>query len=138
MLTILVLGAAALTVASRATNESPAKPSASCSQCKIVSFKKDVLPAFQESCLACHYDKTQMPGLDLSMGRAYADLVNQKSHLDPHLLLVTPSSVSGSFLMEKLSPKPRYGAPMPPYGRPLTPEEVSLLAEWIRQGAKDN
>lgn len=115
-----------------------AAPSNACAKCRIVSFKNDVLPALQESCLACHYDKSQMPGLDLSSAVAYQDLVNHKSRLDPHLLLVKPSSIADSFLFDKLSPKPRFGATMPPYGRPLSPAEKDLLARWIEQGAKDN
>jgi hypothetical protein len=74
----------------------------------------------------------------LSADRAYADLVNQKSRLNPRAVLVKPSSVDDSFPMNKISPKPFAGASMPPYGRPMTRAEVSLLAEWIRQGAKDN
>jgi hypothetical protein len=108
------------------------------SDCRVVSFKNDVLPALQESCLACHYSKSQMPGLDLSSANAYADLVNRKSSLDGHLVLVKPSSAADSFIVEKLSPKPRYGASMPPYARPLSPSEKNLLTEWIQQGAKDN
>ncbi|HWB83794.1 MAG TPA: hypothetical protein VG675_06620 [Bryobacteraceae bacterium] len=106
--------------------------------CRVVSFKTDVLPALQESCLACHYSKSQMPGLDLSTANAYSDLVNRKSSLDAHLVLVKPSAVADSFLVEKLSPKPRYGASMPPYARPLSPAEKNLLTQWIQQGAKDN
>ena len=106
--------------------------------CRTVSFKRDVLPAFQESCVACHYDKNQMPGLDLSPSSAYADLVNRKSHLNPNLVLVKPSSPVKSFLLEKLSRKPRFGAAMPAYGKPLTPAQKTLLTEWIKQGAKDN
>ncbi len=106
--------------------------------CQTVSFKRDVLPAFQDSCVACHYDKNQMPGLDLSPSSAYTDLVNRRSHLNPDLVLVKPSSPAKSFLLEKLSGKPRFGAAMPAYGKPLTPAQKTLLTEWIKQGAKDN
>lgn len=110
----------------------------SCSECKKVSLKRDLLPVLNESCLPCHYDKKQAPGLDLSDPVAYANLVNQKSRLDPHLILVKPSSPSESFLVDKLSPKPKFGEHMPPYGRPLTPQERTLLIEWIAQGAPNN
>jgi len=106
--------------------------------CRTVSFKRDVLPALQDSCVACHYDKNQMPGLDLSTSSAYSDLVNRKSHLNPNLVLVQPSSPAKSFLLEKLSGKPRFGSAMPAYGKPLTPAQKTLLTEWIKQGAKDN
>ena len=106
--------------------------------CRVVSFKKDVLPALQDSCLACHYDKNEMPGLDLSTASAYTDLVNRKSFLNPTSVLVRPSSPAKSFLFEKLSAKPRVGAAMPPYGKPLTPAQKTLLVQWIQQGAKDN
>jgi hypothetical protein len=110
----------------------------SCTNCKVVSFRRDVLAPLQDSCLACHYDQSQTPGLDLSAGAAYANLVNRKSALNPQMVLVKPSSVAGSFLMDKLSAKPKVGGSMPPYGRPLTPAEKKLIAEWIQQGAKDN
>jgi hypothetical protein len=113
------------------------KPDA-CANCKVVSFRRDVLAPLQDSCLACHYDKTQAPGLDLSAGAAYANLVNRKSALNPKMVLVKPSSVADSFLMDKLSVKPKVGGSMPPYGRPLTPAEKKLIAEWIEQGARDN
>ena len=112
--------------------------SRSCSECKKVSLKRDLLPVLNESCLPCHYDKKQAPGLDLSDPVAYANLVNQKSRLDPHLILVKPSSPSESFLVDKLSPKPKFGEHMPPYGRPLTTQERTLLIEWIVQGAPNN
>lgn len=106
--------------------------------CQAVSFKKDVLPALQDSCVACHYDKNQMPGLDLSTSSAYTDLVNRKSNMAPDMVLVRPSSPDKSFLLEKISGKPRFGSAMPLYGKPLTPAEKALLTEWIKQGAKDN
>lgn len=118
----------------------PISPSAvaSCAECRVVSFKRDVLTALQNSCLACHYSKDQSPGLDLSTADAYSELVNRKSRLNPQMMLVKPSSVQESFLMDKLATRPRIGEPMPPYGRPLTPEEKGRLAEWIRQGARNN
>src|SRR5581483_2160172 len=100
--------------------------------------RRDVLPSLQDSCLACHYDKSQAPGLDLSAASAYTNLVNHKSALNPKMVLVKPAAVTESFLFDKLSPKPKVGGSMPPYGRPLTPAEKKLLAEWIEQGAKDN
>ena len=112
--------------------------SSKCSECKLVSFKDDVMPALRESCLACHYDKSQAPGLDLSAGPAYDELVNRKSLLNPRQVLVKPSSIADSFLIDKLAATPRVGASMPPYGRGLTPEEKTLLEEWIQQGARNN
>src|SRR5438309_7578241 len=44
----------------------PAADRAACANGKEISFKQDVLPALQESCLACRYAKEQWPGLDLS------------------------------------------------------------------------
>ena len=89
-----------------AAADSPASQNASSSgkgaKCRVVSFKQDVSPALQDSCLACHYDKNQMPGLDLSTASAYTDLVNRKSFLNPNAVLVQPASPSKSFLLEKL------------------------------------
>ena len=125
-----------LTIATLALGATPPRPA--CANCKVVSFRHDVLAVLQDSCLACHYDKSQAPGLDLSAAAAYASLVNHKSALNPKMVLVKPSSVADSFLMDKLSLKPQVGGSMPPYGRPLTAAEKKLVAEWIEQGAKDN
>lgn len=120
----------------------PAKPagqkSAAAHGTRVVSFKRDILPALQDHCMACHFQKDQWPGMDLSTDRAYLTLVNHKGQLSGSDMLVKPVDPVHSFLINKLSDKPRVGKSMPPYGKGLSPQEQHLLAEWIKQGARNN
>ncbi len=105
---------------------------------RVVSFRRDVLPVLQDHCMACHFQKDHWPGMDLSQDRAYTTLVNQKGTLSGKQFLVKADDPNDSFLMNKLSAKPRAGDPMPPYGKGLSPAENHLIAQWIQQGAKNN
>jgi uncharacterized membrane protein len=118
-------------------SKSVAKPAIAHST-RVVSFRRDVLPVLQDRCMACHFQKDHWPGMDLSQDRAYMTLVNQKGQLSGKDVLVKPADPTHSFLMNKLSAKPRVGESMPPYGMGLSPQERNLVAQWIQQGAKNN
>jgi uncharacterized membrane protein len=134
-------GQAAQPKAAGAAAKSGAKPAAAAPGAHgthVVSFHRDILPILQDRCMACHFQKDHWPGMDLSQDRAYMTLVNHKGTLSGKDMLVKPDDPMHSFLMNKLSAKPRAGDPMPPYGMGLSPAEHHLIVQWIQQGAKNN
>ncbi|MGA9116379.1 MAG: c-type cytochrome domain-containing protein [Bacteroidota bacterium] len=106
-----------------------------------VSFREDVFPLVKKYCLPCHAEDNANP----------SDL-----HLDTYKSLkaggrkgpgIVPGKPSESMFLQKMGEKPPFGGRMPLHSkrkikegkvRWLTPEEMDLLARWIRQGAKDN
>jgi hypothetical protein len=105
------------------------------------SFKANVMPIFQKHCLPCHAEESFNPSA-LS--------------LDDHALLmkggehgaaVVPGKPDESLLVKKVLADPPFGERMPMRSkrrksveRPaqLSEEEVQVLQEWIRAGAKND
>lgn len=93
-----------------------------------VSFASDVQPIFTSRCISCHFY--------LNSGVS-------------HLYLTTPDVIVGgslavpyepdnSFLYLKLTPAPPSGARMPFGGPYLTEAQMTLIRNWIGEGALDN
>lgn len=105
------------------------------------SFKANVMPIFQKYCLPCHAEESFNPSA-LS--------------LDDHALLmkggehgaaVVPGKPEESLLVKKVLADPPFGERMPMRSkrrksadRPvqLSEEEVQVLQEWIKAGAKND
>jgi hypothetical protein len=69
---------------------------------KNVSLKRDVRPALHESCLPCHYDKKQAPGVDEGA------LLGSGESKKPPGLTLNPCKTFlalGELLIDKLSAK---------------------------------
>ncbi len=84
----------------------------------------------------CHGGDGAAGGLDLSRGKAHADLVGVAASRRPDRLLVSPGDPEGSYLMQRLvagGDSPR----MPLAAAPLTDAEVEAIRAWIRDGAKE-
>src|SRR5207248_7147831 len=95
---------------------------------KPVSFFKDVRPLLSRSCVGCHQPGKLKGKLDLS---SHASLRTGGKSGPP----VIPGDPEKSLLVRQVSgPDPE----MPAKGEKLTPDEVHTLAEWVRQGAKDD
>lgn len=53
--------------------------------------------------------------------------------------VIVPGSPCDSILVQKLGPTPPFGSRMPFNGPPyFTPEELTLVKDWIAEGALDN
>jgi mono/diheme cytochrome c family protein len=99
-----------------------------------VSFKKDVLPIFQENCVSCHTpgsEGTTLSGLDLT---GYKGVMTGTRYG----AMVIPGNAEYSNLMWLLdwraSPQLRM-----PHGKQQLPVAArDTIRTWIRQGAKDN
>src|SRR5579863_8037448 len=73
---------------------------------RAVSFRRDVLPALQSKCMACHFDSETPPGLNFSSEEAYANLVGRNCIEVPNEDIVKPGDPAQSYLIKKISEKP--------------------------------
>jgi hypothetical protein len=120
---------------------------------KAPSFRQDVLPEIQKTCLGaegCHGNKpTDSVHLDLRADAAYSELVNRPAEARKGGLRVKAGEPSASFLIDKLTGQlgPREGKKMPldeNTGAALDPSPVSaafidgVLKPWIGGGAPDD
>jgi len=97
-------------------------------QDKPVSYKNDIVPIFAKSCNECHNEKKKKGKLDMS---TYEALVKGGKKGKPWI----DGNPDKSMLVEMIKgDKPE----MPEDGDPLKPEQVALIARWIKEGAKDD
>ena len=95
----------------------------------------DVLSIFEESCAysGCHMGRRAPRGLDLTAEHAFGNLVGVESSTRPQFLLVKPGDPANSYLMKKLlADADISGDPMPKDEPPLSPEQIQIIADWIR------
>ena len=106
-----------------------------------VSFARDIQPIFNDKCVSCHNLNTFAGGLNLSEGVAYKSLVNAKSDQSTRYY-VSPGSPDNSYLVNKLlgtqSNVGGLGARMPLGGPVLPDSQITLIRQWINQGALNN
>src|SRR5690349_23849262 len=103
-------------------------PKARAAETKPVSFAHDVLPIFQSSCAGCHQPGKLKGGLDLTTYQG----VQEGGKKGPSF---KPGDPEHSFIIEQVSgDMPE----MPNKGDPLTKSEISTIARWIKEGAKDD
>lgn len=108
-----------------------------------VSFSAQVLPILNTNCFRCHRDGGQadLAGIELSLvpEDSYDALVGQPSQLDPSLTHVIPGDSEASLLYLMISSEtPPIGTRMPQGEAPLSPTDISLVRDWIDQGALNN
>jgi mono/diheme cytochrome c family protein len=97
-------------------------------QDKPVSFTNDIVPIFKASCNECHNPKKAKGKLDMS---SFAALKKGGKKGTPW----KEGDPDKSLLVELVKgPMPE----MPEDGDPLKPEQIALIARWIKEGAKDD
>ena len=94
-------------------------------QTTTVDFRRDVQPIFREHCYGCHGPDLQMNGFRLDR-RGDAMRGGQQTNIGP-------GNADGSRLYQRVAGA-KLGARMPPAG-PLPDEQVSVIKQWIDQGA---
>jgi hypothetical protein len=101
-----------------------------------VSFSKQIRPLTTRKaggCLFCHGDP---PTSGLSVG-SYESL--RRGGQNSGTRIIVPGNPCESILPQKLGLAPPFGARMPYNGPPyFTNEELTLVRDWIAEGALDN
>ena len=93
----------------------------------IPSYNRDVRPIFSEYCLQCHG-----PDAQTRKGKVRLDLENEaKQHAIKAIL-----TEETELIRRITSEDPELKMPPPSTGKLLSPEQVRLVREWVRQGAK--
>lgn len=92
---------------------------------------------FAVSCATagCHAGNEPASGLDLSAGRAYAQLVGVTSLNNPSLKRIDPGSSAKSAVIGQL--RRTLSPAMPPNG-PIAASVIDSIAAWIDAGALNN
>lgn len=93
-----------------------------------VDFKRDVQPLFEQRCYECHGEKKQKSGLRLDRKHAALKVA------DSGKPAIVPGQGSASPLLQRLTSQDSDEV-MPPKGDRLTDAQVTLLRQWIDEGA---
>jgi len=91
-------------------------------------FEKDILPIFSARCADCHMDGSSKGGVALDIDRIVRDIGDGKS--------IVPGDPDKSDFLAVLELGPDDDDRMPPKGNPLSPQQITLIKEWITEGAK--
>ena len=109
----LVLGAGRVR-----SQQPPARP---------VDFATDIGPILAKNCQGCHQGGAAPAGLRLDSPVALLQgSISGK--------VIVPGNATESLLVRRISDKS--GVRMPPIGQPLSDANISLIREWVDQGAK--
>ena len=94
-----------------------------------VDFNTQVRPILNKNCMKCHGGVRQKGGLSFLFRQMALDTLTSDN------FAIVPGSIKKSALIERIreqDPELR----MPPESPGLNPEEISILTNWIKQGAK--
>ncbi len=91
---------------------------------KVISFATDIQPIFTKNCASCHPVLVSSP--DLTAGNSYTSITNG--------VYIIPFNSGTSVLYQRLLGSPSI---MPPKGS-LPTDEITLIKNWIEQGALNN
>lgn len=119
----LLLGAAGIGLLFGCTAKTP-----------TVSFKNDVQPILAANCVECHKegaDEDAANGLKMD---SYAGVM-QGTQFGR---VVIPGDALTSALVMLIEGRADSSIAMPHNGEPIDPEQISLIRNWVEQGAKDN
>jgi len=90
-----------------------------------IDFEKQIAPIFQQRCVRCHAPGNQKGDVSL------ATLEDLKANE-----YVIAGDADGSYLIELVTSQDGEPPAMPHKAEPLSSDEVSLLRQWIEQGAE--
>ncbi len=94
-----------------------------------VDFRRDIQPLLASRCYKCHGPSTAEGGLRLDDRAAALKPAESGKHA------VVPSKPQESELLKRITASDE-SERMPPDGKPLTAQQISLLRDWITQGAE--
>lgn len=98
-----------------------------------------VQQVFTQSCAlsGCHAGSAPQQGMNLSVGVAYANIVNVPSSEMPSLDRIEPDDPDNSYLVRKIEGTGLQGR-MPLGGAPLSQQTIQLIRDWVSAGAPNN
>ena len=94
-----------------------------------VDFSKQIQPIFMKNCSGCHGEKKGLGGLRLHTPEG----IQKKWDKDDHLIV--KGKPNESELYERLLLPTDHKKFMPKKGKPLAKEHLTLIRDWISQGA---
>ena len=95
-----------------------------------VNFLTKIKPIFEARCVSCHGPKKKKGQLRLEpIAEAFPED-------EEDWWTILPGDPAGSLLVERIKLSEDDDGVMPPRGELLTKEEISLIEQWIAQGAK--
>ena len=103
-------------------------------EARDVSFSLDVSPILQNHCVKCHNPDGpgyQASGLDL---RSYESLMQGTKHGK----IIIPGNPLTSNLMVLIEGRADRSIRMPHNEQPLIKQQIEIIGDWIKQGARDN
>lgn len=134
LLAVMGLGAA---LAACGTRKSPTE--ASDAPDPTATFTRIQAEVFTPSCAlsGCHSGPNPQLGMDLSAGRAYAQIVNVRA-VESSRARIAPGDPDASYLISKVKGDATITGNRMPFGGALPPEHVQLLVDWVRRGAPND
>ena len=120
-------GALFVSLAAACVSADPPKPDAA-----KVSYYKDIRPIFAQHCNGCHQPARAQGGYQMTN---HADLFKVGEQDKPNIVVGKPKD---SYLIEQIAVHADGKADMPKNRDPLTPSQITLITDWIVQGATDD
>ncbi len=100
-----------------------------------VDYVTQIQPIFTSHCISCHSGAAAPQGLKLDSANSFANLVNVNSNEVPSLQRVKPSDPDNSYIVQKIEGTAAVGVRMPRNLPPLSGAQISLIRQWISEGA---
>lgn len=97
-----------------------------------ISFSKDVKPVLAKKCLDCHSTE------DENSNRFYVDSYDLLMKESKHGVNIVPGKGEESQLIKKMRGTASFGARMPKRGKLVPDSVITIISQWIDQGAKNN
>ena len=135
---LLAVVAAVAAAASCGTRKTPTEPADAPDP--GATFSRVQSQIFTPSCAlsGCHAGPAPKQGMDLSAGRAYAQVVGVPS-VETGRLRIAPGDAAGSYMVSKVQGDATITGSRMPFGGPyLPPDKEKLLADWVRRGAPND
>lgn len=98
-------------------------------------YTTQIQPIFTANCVSCHTGASAPQGLRLDAQNSHANLVNVNSNEVPSLKRVKPSDPDNSYLVHKIEGTAAVGGRMPLNRPPLSAAGITLIRQWIAEGA---
>jgi mono/diheme cytochrome c family protein len=96
---------------------------------RTVTYSQDIRPLLEKHCVECHSGWFPDGGLRLDT----IDAIFKGGNSGP---VIVPGSPDKGWLMYSLTTAGQRRMQMPPNGERLSQQQVNLIKEWIKHGAK--